>query len=97
MCAWMIDHFGQEDQKEFWIPQLASMEKLASYCLTEPGIFMKLFRLYLICSRHYLFRRWWGRKSKTELIYFQAAEAMQPLFLPQRNGMVNIMYLMVQR
>ena len=40
MCAWMIDQFGQEDQKEFWIPQLASMEKLASYCLTEPGIFM---------------------------------------------------------
>ena len=92
MCAWMIDQFGQEDQKEFWIPQLASMEKLASYCLTEPGIFMKLFRLYLICSRHCLFSRRQGRISKTELIYFQVAEAMQLLFLLQRNGVVNIMY-----
>lgn len=37
MCAWMIDTFGNEDQRKTWIPQLASMEKLASYCLTEPG------------------------------------------------------------
>ena len=37
MCAWMIDTFGSREQKEMWIPLLASMEKLASYCLTEPG------------------------------------------------------------
>jgi alkylation response protein AidB-like acyl-CoA dehydrogenase len=37
MCAWMIDTFGREDLRKTWIPQLASMEKLASYCLTEPG------------------------------------------------------------
>lgn len=37
MCAWMIDTFGREDLRTTWIPQLASMEKLASYCLTEPG------------------------------------------------------------
>ena len=37
MCAWMIDTFGNESQKTQWIPALATMEKLASYCLTEPG------------------------------------------------------------
>ena len=37
MCAWMIDTFGNEEQKKTWIPSLASMEKMASYCLTEPG------------------------------------------------------------
>lgn len=37
MCAWMIDEFGNEEQKKRWIPQLASMGCLASYCLTEPG------------------------------------------------------------
>ncbi|XP_053649808.1 isobutyryl-CoA dehydrogenase, mitochondrial [Cherax quadricarinatus] len=37
MCAWMIDKFGNKSQREQWIPQLASMEKFASYCLTEPG------------------------------------------------------------
>lgn len=37
MCTWMIDTFGNESQKKQWIPALASMEKLASYCLTEPG------------------------------------------------------------
>lgn len=37
MCAWMIDNFGNSAQREEWIPQLASMEKFASYCLTEPG------------------------------------------------------------
>lgn len=37
MCAWMIDEFGNEEQKLKWIQQLANMNILASYCLTEPG------------------------------------------------------------
>ena len=37
MVAWMIDRFGNEAQQKHWLPQLVSMEKLASYCLTEPG------------------------------------------------------------
>lgn len=36
MCAWMIDEFGNEEQKSKWIPKLAAMDSLASYCLTEP-------------------------------------------------------------
>ncbi|XP_070621244.1 isobutyryl-CoA dehydrogenase, mitochondrial [Erythrolamprus reginae] len=37
MCAWMIDVFGDEEQRRRFCPSLCSMEKLASYCLTEPG------------------------------------------------------------
>ncbi|MGH0171608.1 UNVERIFIED_CONTAM: hypothetical protein FKN15_074089 [Acipenser sinensis] len=37
MCAWMIDAFGSEEQRHRYCPQLCSMEKFASYCLTEPG------------------------------------------------------------
>jgi alkylation response protein AidB-like acyl-CoA dehydrogenase len=37
MCAWMIDSFGTAEQREEWIPQLAPMDVIASYCLTEPG------------------------------------------------------------
>lgn len=37
MCAWMIDAFGNKEQRSKWIPKLASMDKFASYCLTEPG------------------------------------------------------------
>ncbi|GHC75498.1 isobutyryl-CoA dehydrogenase [Limoniibacter endophyticus] len=37
MAAWMIDRFGSEEQRQEFLPQLCSMEKLASYCLTEPG------------------------------------------------------------
>ena len=33
----MIDKFGSEDQRSKYIPSLCSMERLASYCLTEPG------------------------------------------------------------
>lgn len=36
-CAWIIDTFGNEKQREKYIPILASMDKMASYCLTEPG------------------------------------------------------------
>jgi alkylation response protein AidB-like acyl-CoA dehydrogenase len=37
MCAWMIDTFGTAEQRKTWIPRLASMDVIASYCLTEPG------------------------------------------------------------
>lgn len=37
MVAWMIDAFGDEDQRAQWLPGLVSMEDLGSYCLTEPG------------------------------------------------------------
>jgi len=37
MCAWMIDSYGTEGQRKSWVPRLASMEAVASYCLTEPG------------------------------------------------------------
>ncbi|MEZ2389101.1 acyl-CoA dehydrogenase family protein [bacterium RCC_150] len=37
MVVWMIDSFGNDEQREQWVPQLASMEALGSYCLTEPG------------------------------------------------------------
>lgn len=37
MATWMIDEFGSEELREKFIPALASMEKFASYCLTEPG------------------------------------------------------------
>ncbi|WP_374763552.1 acyl-CoA dehydrogenase family protein [Yunchengibacter salinarum] len=37
MVAWMIDAFGDEAQKTHWLPQMVTMERMASYCLTEPG------------------------------------------------------------
>jgi alkylation response protein AidB-like acyl-CoA dehydrogenase len=37
MCAWMIDAFASPEQRARWLPRLASMETIASYCLTEPG------------------------------------------------------------
>jgi alkylation response protein AidB-like acyl-CoA dehydrogenase len=37
MASWMIDAFGNNAQRERWLPRLCTMELLASYCLTEPG------------------------------------------------------------
>ncbi|XP_063799861.1 isobutyryl-CoA dehydrogenase, mitochondrial [Pseudophryne corroboree] len=37
MCVWMIDTFGNDEQRHRFCPPLCSMEKFASYCLTEPG------------------------------------------------------------
>lgn len=36
MCCWIVDEFGNEAQKEKFLPGLISMEDFASYCLTEP-------------------------------------------------------------
>jgi alkylation response protein AidB-like acyl-CoA dehydrogenase len=37
MVAWMVSRYGTADQNAAWMPKLASMDWLASYCLTEPG------------------------------------------------------------
>jgi alkylation response protein AidB-like acyl-CoA dehydrogenase len=37
MVAWMLGNYGSADQVAAWMPRLASMEWLASYCLSEPG------------------------------------------------------------
>ena len=37
MVAWMVDGFGSDEQRAEWLPKLASMQAIASYCLTEPG------------------------------------------------------------
>ena len=37
MAAWMIDTFGSPELKGRFLPDLVSMERIASYCLTEPG------------------------------------------------------------
>lgn len=37
MCCWMIDRFASDELRRKYCPQLAAMQMIASYCLTEPG------------------------------------------------------------
>ncbi|CAN5119951.1 isobutyryl-CoA dehydrogenase [soil metagenome] len=37
MSTWMVDRFGSDDLRGRYVPSLVTMEKIASYCLTEPG------------------------------------------------------------
>lgn len=37
MASWMIDSFGSETVKSKYLPSLVTMDRIASYCLTEPG------------------------------------------------------------
>ena len=37
MATWMIATWGSDDVKNTWCEQLVTGDKLASYCLTEPG------------------------------------------------------------
>jgi acyl-CoA dehydrogenase len=37
MCAWMVDTFGNEEVQGRFLPEMLTMERLASYCLTEPN------------------------------------------------------------
>ncbi|MGN6514927.1 MAG: isobutyryl-CoA dehydrogenase [Rhizomicrobium sp.] len=37
MASWMIDRFASDGQRQRFLPKLVTMEKIASYCLTEPG------------------------------------------------------------
>jgi alkylation response protein AidB-like acyl-CoA dehydrogenase len=37
MASWMIDRFASDGQRKRFLPKLVTMEKIASYCLTEPG------------------------------------------------------------
>ncbi|MBX9591010.1 MAG: acyl-CoA dehydrogenase family protein [Hyphomonadaceae bacterium] len=37
MVAWMVGKYASDTQIKAWMPKLASMAWLSSYCLTEPG------------------------------------------------------------
>ncbi len=37
MATWMIDRFGGDPLRERFVPDLTAGQKIASYCLTEPG------------------------------------------------------------
>lgn len=37
MASWMIDRFGTDEQRKRLLPKMTTMERIASYCLTEPG------------------------------------------------------------
>lgn len=37
MCVWMVDRFADDQLRSVWVPRLAPMDLLCSYCLTEPG------------------------------------------------------------
>lgn len=37
MVGWMIDHFGNQDQRKKWLPSFTTLQKFSSYCLTEPS------------------------------------------------------------
>ncbi|MFC5500777.1 acyl-CoA dehydrogenase family protein [Lysinimonas soli] len=38
MVVGMIDRFGDDRQRALWVPELAALETLGAYCLTEPGM-----------------------------------------------------------
>lgn len=37
MVTWMVDTFGDDELRARFVPKLATMEMIGSYCLTEPG------------------------------------------------------------
>ncbi|MBB4264823.1 acyl-CoA dehydrogenase family protein [Roseospira visakhapatnamensis] len=37
MATWMIDRFGDDEQRHRFLPRMCTMEHFGSYCLTEPG------------------------------------------------------------
>ncbi|MEH3120566.1 MAG: acyl-CoA dehydrogenase family protein [Sphingomonas phyllosphaerae] len=37
MASWMIDRYGSAELKARYLPDLVTMDRMASYCLTEPG------------------------------------------------------------
>src|SRR5258708_6293238 len=37
MASWMVDRFGSEAQRIRFMPAMTTMERIASYCLTEPS------------------------------------------------------------
>jgi alkylation response protein AidB-like acyl-CoA dehydrogenase len=37
MASWMIDRFGSATVKQKYLPSMVTMERMGSYCLTEPG------------------------------------------------------------
>jgi alkylation response protein AidB-like acyl-CoA dehydrogenase len=37
MTSWIVDSFGNDEQRRRFVPRMTAMEIIGSYCLTEPG------------------------------------------------------------
>ena len=52
MVAWMIDTFGNAEQRRRFLPDLCTMKTFASYCLTEPDAGSDAASLRTRATRH---------------------------------------------
>lgn len=52
MASWMIDRFGDDAQRQRWLPGLTAMDLFSSYCLTEPGAGSDAASLKTRADRH---------------------------------------------
>ncbi len=52
MATWMIDTYGSPQQRARWVPDLAAMRTMASYCLTEPNSGSDAAALRATARRH---------------------------------------------
>ena len=52
MVAWMVGKYASQAQVAAWMPKLASMQWLSSYCLTEPGAGSDAAGLATSAKRH---------------------------------------------
>jgi alkylation response protein AidB-like acyl-CoA dehydrogenase len=57
MVSWMIDAYGSEEQKERWLPAMATGERRAGLCMTEPDAGSDVQAIKTVARRdgdHYL-------------------------------------------
>jgi isobutyryl-CoA dehydrogenase len=52
MVCWMISAFANDKQKQQFLPNLVSMQKIGAYCLTEPNSGSDAASLQTIAKRH---------------------------------------------
>lgn len=63
MCAAMIESFGNESAKQKWLPDACSLQKIFSYCLSEPGAGSDAAALQTKAKRHERVYRLTGSKA----------------------------------
>jgi alkylation response protein AidB-like acyl-CoA dehydrogenase len=57
MVSWMINAYGSEEQKQRWLPAMATGERRAGLCMTEPDAGSDVQAIKTVARRdgdHYL-------------------------------------------
>ncbi|HEX6498626.1 MAG TPA: acyl-CoA dehydrogenase family protein [Micromonosporaceae bacterium] len=98
MASWAVQRWGTPEQRERWLPELASGRLLGAFCLSEPGAGSDATGITTTAAEHrggYLLngtKKWTtnGQRADLYLVFARTATSIGAFLVPRRTPGVTV-------